>query len=297
MSVQPLPLPMTVIGGYLGAGKTTLINRLLSEPHGLRLTLLVNDFGAINIDADLLASASDDTIELTNGCVCCTMGADLFMAIGDILDRPERPEHLIVEASGIADPASIARAAIAEPDLAYGGIVTVVDGMNYCQTVSDPLVSAQIEAQVRCADYMLVTKVDALSETLHGLLRAQSGAPISLTSDLNQIAPVVIGTLLAPDKLPSPSGHGHFQRWNMHSAECFSREALQQKLSTRPEGVFRMKGKVRGMEDTGFLVQIVGAHCEVIASPQPDRTALVAIGPAAGFSQQTVEDWWQQSQG
>jgi len=76
-------LPLTVIGGYLGAGKTTLINRLLTEDHGLRLMVMVNDFGTINIDADLLESADKDTLRLTNGCVCCTMGGDLFMAMGD----------------------------------------------------------------------------------------------------------------------------------------------------------------------------------------------------------------------
>ena len=76
-------LPLTVIGGYLGAGKTTLINRLLSESHDARVMVMVNDFGAVNIDAALLARADGDTIELTNGCVCCTLGADLFMAIGD----------------------------------------------------------------------------------------------------------------------------------------------------------------------------------------------------------------------
>ena len=114
-------LPLTVVSGYLGAGKTSLINRLLSEEHGLRLLVMVNDFGAINIDADLLAEAGEDTMTLTNGCVCCTMGADLYMAIGDVLDRDTRPDHLVIEASGIADPARIAQVAMAQPDLVYGG--------------------------------------------------------------------------------------------------------------------------------------------------------------------------------
>ncbi|MDP5350234.1 MAG: GTP-binding protein, partial [Paracoccaceae bacterium] len=124
-------LPLTVIGGYLGAGKTTLINRLLREDHGQRVLVMVNDFGAINIDADLLVSADGDTMTLTNGCVCCTMGADLFMAMGDALDRRPRPDHLVIEASGIADPARIATAARAEPDMAYGGIAVVVDAMHW----------------------------------------------------------------------------------------------------------------------------------------------------------------------
>ena len=131
-------LPLSVIGGYLGAGKTTLINQLLTGDHGRRLAVLVNDFGAINIDAALLQSASEDTIALTNGCVCCTMSGDLFYAIGDMLDRQPRPEHILVEASGIADPAKIAAVALAEPDLSYAGIVTVVDGQTAGDLLADP---------------------------------------------------------------------------------------------------------------------------------------------------------------
>ena len=90
MSALPR-LPLTVIGGYLGAGKTTLLNRLLSEPHGQKIMVMVNDFGAINIDAALIERADGDTLSLTNGCVCCTMGNDLFMALGDALDRAVKP--------------------------------------------------------------------------------------------------------------------------------------------------------------------------------------------------------------
>ena len=142
-------LPLTVIAGYLGAGKTTLINRLLAEPHGARLMVLVNDFGAINIDAELLESADEDTLTLSNGCVCCTIGGDLFMAIGDALDRVPRPDHLVIEASGVAQPAKIANAALAERELLYSGIVTVVDALNYPALARDSLVGEQVKTQVR----------------------------------------------------------------------------------------------------------------------------------------------------
>ena len=287
----PLPLPMTVIGGYLGAGKTTLINRLLAEPHGMRLTLLVNDFGAINIDAALLASVTEDTIELTNGCVCCTMGADLFMAIAAILDRPHHPNHLIVEASGIADPASIARAAIAEPDLSYGGIVTVVDGLHYPATSTDPLVAAQVQGQVRCADYVLVSKTDGLPPPLQTSLQGQTTAPISALSAVDAVAPIVIGGFETPDAPLPTAGHGHFQSWSLQSQQSFDREALIQKLSTRPVGLYRVKGTVRGV-DTGFSVQIVGRQVEITPIPQPTQTVLVAIGPTSEAITDKSESWW-----
>jgi len=95
-------IPLSVISGYLGAGKTTLINRLLAEDHGLKLLVMVNDFGAINIDEALIAQSGEDAIALTNGCICCSMGADLYLAIGDILQRDQRPDHIVIEASGVA---------------------------------------------------------------------------------------------------------------------------------------------------------------------------------------------------
>ena len=101
-------MPVTVIGGYLGAGKTKLLNRLLAEAEGRRLAVLVNDFGEVNIDAALIANRDGETISLTNGCVCCSIGDNLGMTLYDLAERPDGPEHILVEASGVADPARIA---------------------------------------------------------------------------------------------------------------------------------------------------------------------------------------------
>ena len=101
-------LPVTVVGGYLGAGKTTLLNRLLADTQGRRLAVLVNDFGAVNIDAGLIANRDGETISLVNGCVCCSIGDNLGMTLYDLAERPDGPEHIVIEASGVADPARIA---------------------------------------------------------------------------------------------------------------------------------------------------------------------------------------------
>ena len=102
-------LPFTVIGGYLGAGKTTLLNHLLTNARGLRVAVLVNDFGSVNIDVDLIRSHDGDTINLANGCMCCSLVGGFAQAIGQVRNRAESFDHVVIEASGVADPAKIAQ--------------------------------------------------------------------------------------------------------------------------------------------------------------------------------------------
>jgi G3E family GTPase len=101
------PIPVTIIGGFLGAGKTSLLNHILSGTHGVRAAVLVNDFGAINIDAKLVVGVEGETISLANGCICCTIRDDLVGACLGLLKRPEKPEHLFIELSGVSDPVPV----------------------------------------------------------------------------------------------------------------------------------------------------------------------------------------------
>ena len=101
-------IPVTILTGFLGAGKTTLLNRILTGNHGLRVAVLVNDFGSINVDADLVVGLEDDVMSLANGCVCCSIRDDLIETVEAVLARPEKPEYIVLEASGVSDPSSIA---------------------------------------------------------------------------------------------------------------------------------------------------------------------------------------------
>jgi G3E family GTPase len=287
-------LPLTVIGGYLGAGKTTLLNRLLREDHGQRIMVMVNDFGAINIDAALIAAADGDTITLTNGCVCCTMGADLFMAMGDVLDRNPRPDHLVIEASGIADPARIAAAAKAEPDMAYGGIAVVVDADHWPKLADDAQIGAQIRGQVAVADLLLVSKTGGMVPApLSTRLAALSAAPQVDLAQCTAVAPLLLGGVTPLlDKLAA-APHPDYLGWSHNSIDVFDRDALAAKLAAAPAALYRIKGLVMATEGPGWEVQVVGRNIAIKPAIAPvDRTRLVAIGPQADLKRDDIVAWW-----
>lgn len=282
-------LPMTVIAGYLGAGKTTLINRLLSEDHGLKLFVMVNDFGAINIDADLLISSEDDTLTLSNGCVCCTMGADLFMAIGDVLDRNPRPDHLIIEASGIADPVKIANAAKAEPELDYGGILTVVDGLTLNRLTSDPLIGPQIQDQIRAADFLAISKSKEMPE----LLSTLSSAPKVITNTLQRVSPLICDLHSATSFSKSTTPHPSYVSRSYSGSHTMTEDQLDRFIKDRPNGIFRMKGFIADQTGGGWTLQIVGDQIEIQRSETGTETRIVSIGLSDLVDSEKLDHWWE----
>lgn len=284
-------LPLSVVSGYLGAGKTTLINRLLSEDHGKRLMVLVNDFGAINIDAKLLISADEDTLMLSNGCVCCTMGADLFMAIDKVLKRQPRPEHLVIEASGVANPAQIAQAAITEPELSYGGILTVVDALHYPRQQGDVLIGSQVREQVKHADLLLISKQQEHSEPLHKLLRQDSRTSILCLDDMDTIAPLVFGIKTSKDAISNFASHPEYLSWSYTGDLTMSYQKIRETLAKRPNGLYRLKGFIREDSETCWQVQIVGRVVEIIRTVPHQESLLVGIGPKDSTSREEIDCW------
>ncbi len=287
-------LPVTVISGYLGAGKTTLINRLLAEDHGRALLVMVNDFGAINIDATLLASAAPDTIELTNGCACCTMGADLFMALGDALDRRPRPDHLVIEASGIADPARIANAAHAEPDLLCAGIVTVVDAEMFPALSRDPMIGPQYRQQIHRAD-LVVLRGSAADANYGVLSEVQALGPANV---LDHELPDRIAPLLLDRNAPADYGgrmsdqHPDYLQWHTTGCGPSDRAALNRLLAARPAGILRMKGFVRTADGACWSVQAVGPRLSLSRADDIQETRLVALGLRSMLSAAAIDRWW-----
>ncbi len=286
--------PLTIISGYLGAGKTTLINRLLGEDHGLRLMVVVNDFGAINLDAETITQAGGDTIALTNGCICCTMEDDLFVVLDKVLSRAERPDHILVEASGIADPAAIAATAIAEPEISYGGIVTLVDGQNAPDLLADKEVGPHVAQQIRAADLTLITRSNDAALDLEGRLRELGARQITPLGP-DPLAPLLFGFVPRPDRR-KPVPHPAYVHWQTSTGEPIGRAALGDMLAARPAGLYRLKGRVL-TDDGGYDIHVVGQYVQAQRARDIAQTTLVGIGLASELSRQEMDKWWHTGAG
>ena len=153
-------VPMSVLGGFLGAGKTTLLNRILSGRHGVRYAVLVNDFGELAVDGDLVAAHDGETITFANGCVCCSMGDDLVGTLDRLLDGDRPPEHILVEASGVADPRAIADVATLHPGLSRDLVVVLADVETVRERYGDHRLRDTVARQLAAADLLVLNKCD-----------------------------------------------------------------------------------------------------------------------------------------
>src|ERR1700689_3392867 len=171
----PLPraemsVPVVLVAGFLGAGKTTVVNHLLAHAEGRRIAAVVNDFGAINIDAELIAGASDGIVSLANGCICCSLEGDLLRTLAALLRRDPRPEAIVIETSGVADPTDIVRN-LMDPviwrEAPLETVLCVVDATIAVAMLDDAL----LRSQVRAADVIALSKTDLAAAADHAQVR------------------------------------------------------------------------------------------------------------------------------
>lgn len=288
----------TVLGGFLGAGKTTLINRLLRAPEGRRIAVLVNDFGDVAVDELLIEAEDGRLVSLANGCVCCSMGGDFAGALDRVLGTDVRPDHLVIEASGVAEPDRIADIARAEPDLRLNAVVTLVDAAQIQAQFSDPRLSALIHAQIGGADLALVNKTDlvadpqAVSDWLRSvapevpiILTRQAEAPTELIlGDLERASDGGFWSRAAPAQPTAGHAETRFARWSAQAAQGVERAALDDFLARLPPAVLRLKGWVTLADGGRLAVQWVArrSDCRSLdrAPAAGPMTQLTAIGLA-----------------
>jgi G3E family GTPase len=298
-------IPVTMVGGYLGAGKTTLINHVLTGSHGLRIAVLVNDFGAINIDASLIADASDDTISLTNGCVCCSIHDDLGAALDLQTRRTSPPEHILIETSGVAEPARILTYATGWPGVRLDAVVTLVDAETIRARAEDKFVGRVVRRQLAAADFLVMNKRDLISDTERASLAQWLGQQAPKAQQVEAVYGRVDHVLLfdtarpderlEPRSCPAATTDGsalevntvsrvHFYSTTIDMFTPVDIETLSATLQTLPPTIHRLKGFVSDSSaGKRWLVQRVGNRLSITSVPRSVTSSglanmLVAIG-------------------
>jgi G3E family GTPase len=319
--------PITIISGFLGAGKTTLLNHILTAPHGLRLAVLVNDFGAVNIDAALVVNIEGDTVSLSNGCICCTIRDDLLQSVISLLDRPNPPEYLVIETSGVSDPVAVANSFMlpsVKRRVRIDSILVVVDSENFRHMDDD--LYARALSQLDVADLIVLNKIDlAGPETVAALRRhieatfpyarifeaEHARIPLALALGVGHFDADRLTTRQAQDVHIHEAGHDHhdhhhtdhstvFDSWTWQTDRPARFDALQAAFDQLPRTIYRAKGVLylADYPEHKVVLQMVGKRAALsFAGKWPDgetpHTTIVMIASHGGLDIPTVQSLFE----
>jgi len=253
---------VTVIGGYLGAGKTTLVNHILRTADE-RIAVLVNDFGDINIDEDLIASQDGDTISLANGCICCSLVDGFAAALQTVQALDPQPERLVIESSGVADPATVAAYGHG-PGLTLDATIVVVDAEMIRRKARDEYVGDTVLRQLGSGDIVIMNKIDLVNqeqaEATRAWLQERCPAAVIVGAADGVVDPALLFGVIDPQNRagiggPDHDDHQHadddadhhhadslFDSWSWTSTEPVDRSAVESMMEAMPDDVVRAKG-------------------------------------------------------
>lgn len=283
---QRPPIPLTVVGGYLGAGKTTLINELLREPGGRRYGVVVNDIGEVAIDAALIESIDDDTVTLSNGCVCCSLVDGFAEALDELADPARQLDHVVVEVSGVGDPWKVAQWG-RTPGFELDAVLVLADAETVRARADDRYVGETVRQQLAGGDLVVVTRVDTVDA-------AGVAAAVSWLSGVTE-APVLVAdrgarSLAALIDAARPGAgrevdgaHADHVVRVLESPPSRLRAAWTEWLAAAPRDVVRVKGVVDAGTDGWLQLQRAGRRHEVTRwrAASPGRSAVVVIASPA----------------
>ena len=295
--------PVTILTGFLGAGKTTLLNRILNGSHGLRVAVLVNDFGSINIDTELIVGVEDNAISLANGCVCCNIRDDLIETVEMVINRPENPEYILLEASGVADPSGIALT-FAIPKfrdrIRLDSIISIVDAEQAFAHPEYPYVQVLKLRQIGFSDMVVLNKVDLVDDVQLQKVRDWINSRMrrvriveTVQCDMPLEILLAVGRFDPQQLVDSDNGHNHdhtdhgqaFSTWSYQTDQPLSLEALNEMVKKRlPGNIYRCKGVIYAAEapERRAVLQVVGRRADVALGEawngSTPRTQIVAIG-------------------
>ncbi len=300
-----MPVPILLVAGFLGAGKTTVVNHLLAHAEGRRIAAVVNDFGTISIDAELIAGASDGVVSLANGCICCSLEGDLLRTLAAILRRSPRPEAIVIETSGVADPADIVRN-LMDPviwrEAPLETVLCVVDAMAPVETLNDAL----LRSQLRAADVVALSKVDLLDaagcERVRGAVKAAARPAAVLVDTLHGKVPSALLFPEDPDRPPAPRDPGRrrpasdrFETLSWTSQQPVLLARLQAAIGQLAPKLARAKGLFETVEQPGrqLLFQLAGGRATLAPAGTPPpgapRARIVFIAEIGVLSLAEVE--------
>jgi G3E family GTPase len=317
-------VPITILTGFLGAGKTTLLNRILTGNHGLRVGVLVNDFGSINIDAELIVGVDNNMISLSNGCVCCQIRDDLIESVTALLARPEAIEYILLEASGVADPGGIF-VTFSDPNLRdrirLDSVTCVVDADQvFAHPEYPPLMDLKLR-QVGFADVLILNKVDLagpeqvekvrawLDDHFNRLRIVETNyceVPYEILLGVGRFDPARAGLNLrivehnCTDPTCHDDHHEHdhskvFSTWSYQTDQPLALEALREIMRKLPGNVYRAKGVVYTSDapQRRAVLQVVGRRVDISIQEEwgqrAPRTQIVAIGAAGSIDASLLE--------
>ncbi len=281
-------IPITVIGGYLGAGKTTLVNHLLRHAQGKRLAIMVNEFGELPIDADLIEATQDNMIALAGGCVCCSFGSDLIAALRELAQMQPPPDNVILEASGVALPGAIAGTLSLLSGFVLDGVLVLADAETVRQTAQDKYMADTIKRQLAEADMVLLNKTDLVTPQELVALRAwlpqwAPAARVIATQRAVLDPAIVLQDFIQLEHVASGGPLQHvagFETCQLAvTAVADAAEFARQLIQDNP-GLVRAKGFVREAGGALKTVQIVGQRSEVSLAPAQARAGMVLISLA-----------------